>query len=583
MIIYKYWKTNQSEAIQKKAGILGGLMANSGTPTATLIDGFEKGTAASSIFTISGAITPATRAQSGLTSSGAMVAGSHAKTTLTITGQMLDSVKATQVLTSDTNEVTDGDTVTVGSIVYRFKTTPSAPLDVPITGVADTTLQKLADAINRSGVVSCSAVAAHAITITALLGGTAANSTATTETSSHLSWGNTTMLGGLAAETVTIGSTVYTFKNIPAAAYDVQIAATAALTLANLKAAINASGTPGVAYAQGTTVHPSVVGTTLSTTQLVIQAKVPGTAANSLATTETSAHASWAGATMNSGTAGITVAGATATIDATVYTVVVELSESFGAPAIANEIIYGGSEAVMLQNFLNAINGVGTPGTDYSSNTVVHPTVFASTVTATVLTIVSKSLDATTSNAIATTETMANTAFGDTTLGGGTGTSITGVDGETFTIGTRVYTFVDTLSETFGLPAEADQVLWVTSDAVALDNMKKAINDSGIAGTDYSTGTSQNYDVIATTNTNTQQTIVARIAGASGNAIATTTTAANGSWTSTTMTSGAGSDSTVITSFTLVAGTMYRFADLAFSRGLYLDLSTTGDVTVMYD
>lgn len=104
--------------------------------------------------------------------------------------------------------------------------------------------------------------------------------------------------------TVTIGTKVYRFKDTPAQAYDVQIGADAATSLDNLKAAINASGTPGTEYFAGTEAHPDVVATTNTDTTQVVQAKLPGTAGNSIASTETSSHLSWGAATLASGADG---------------------------------------------------------------------------------------------------------------------------------------------------------------------------------------------------------------------------------------------------------------------------------------
>lgn len=105
-------------------------------------------------------------------------------------------------------------------------------------------------------------------------------------------------------DTVTIGTTVYRFKNTLAQAYDVKIGASASITLDNFKAAINATGTPGTEYFAGTLAHPSVNATTKTATTLLVVANVPGTLANSIATTDTSSQYSWPGATMNSGTPG---------------------------------------------------------------------------------------------------------------------------------------------------------------------------------------------------------------------------------------------------------------------------------------
>jgi len=87
-------------------------------------------------------------------------------------------------------------------------------------------------------------------------------------------------------------------------AYDVQIGASAAVSLDNLKAAINASGTPGTEYFAGTEAHPDVIATTNTDTTQVVEAKLPGTAGNSIATTETSTHLSWGAGTLASGADG---------------------------------------------------------------------------------------------------------------------------------------------------------------------------------------------------------------------------------------------------------------------------------------
>jgi len=122
----------------------------------------------------------------------------------------LAAVPAIGVLTSDNTNVADGDTVTIGSITYRFKNTIAQIGDIHIGASADASLTNLASAINGTGTpgtdyftgtpkdlnVSSSAVAAHALTMTALTPGITANTTATTETSAHLSWGDTTLDGG---------------------------------------------------------------------------------------------------------------------------------------------------------------------------------------------------------------------------------------------------------------------------------------------------------------------------------------------------------------------------------------------------
>lgn len=116
---------------------------------------------------------------------------------------------ATGTLTSDNTNVSNNDTVTIGGQVYTFKTalTPAAN-EVLIGADADSSLTNLVSAINGAGTpgtdyaantpvnsfVTAGAVAAHATTVTA--SNIAFLNTATTETSSHLSWGGATLSGG---------------------------------------------------------------------------------------------------------------------------------------------------------------------------------------------------------------------------------------------------------------------------------------------------------------------------------------------------------------------------------------------------
>ena len=107
-----------------------------------------------------------------------------------------------------------------------------------------------------------------------------------------------------ATETVTVGSKTYTFKTSLASANDVLIGTTEAASLANLAGAINASSSggqvAGTTYGTSTTANAYVTATSTSTT-VVVTAIVPGTAGNSIASTETSASASWGGSTLAGG------------------------------------------------------------------------------------------------------------------------------------------------------------------------------------------------------------------------------------------------------------------------------------------
>jgi hypothetical protein len=106
---------------------------------------------------------------------------------------------------------------------------------------------------------------------------------------------------------------------------------------------------------------------------------------------------------------------------------------------------------------------------------------------------------------------------------------------DTVTIGDVTYTFVTSLSTEPTVPYE---VLLGENAAAALDNLKSAINGTAGEGTTYSTGTEAHPDVIATTNTDTAQTVVAQIAGPNGNDIEVSAEGDNIDWDDETLTSG---------------------------------------------
>lgn len=88
-------------------------------------------------------------------------------------------------------------------------------------------------------------------------------------------------------------------------------------------------------------------------------------------------------------------------------------------------------------------------------------------------------------------------------------------NGDSFTLGTKPYTFRTALT-----PVEGE-ILIGGSAAVALDNALSAVNHTGTPGTDYSCAVAH-PTVQATTNTATDQTFQARTGGVGGNAIAST-------------------------------------------------------------
>jgi len=373
--------------------------------------------------------------------------------------------------------------------------------------------------------------------------------------------------------------------------------ATAGATfLDNLKLAVNGTGVEGVNYSVGTAKHPHVVATTNADATQVFVARLPGVAANTLSTTGTATRFTWEDTTFGGGTGdsnpGVTTAGATFTLGDNTYMAVTELSETSGADPVANQILWETSEAVFLDNVklaINETNNSSQKGTKYSSATVAHPDVVAHTNTNTTQLFVARQ-PGTGINTKATTDTLANYAFGATTFVDGVTT-----DAATVTIGGLAnddvtYTFVDALSETAGATAIPNQVLFGANTAAALDNFKLAIDAGLTAGTNYSTGTVAHPYVAGSTNTNTEQTIIAKNFDKASNGIAVSTTLTDGAWGTSTLTGGLNPAPIICSTITLPAEAgltsldrFIKMGNLDFSEGLYFTEGGTCDITFVWN
>ena len=124
-------------------------------------------------------------------------------------------------------------------------------------------------------------------------------------TSGALSTGTLTLTGlPTAAQTMTIGTTVYTFRaSVSTTANEILIGADAAATCTNIIAAITAGSGSGTLYGSATVAHTQVTasqgaGTTVTITALPT---VNMTVGNAIATTETMSNASFGAATLGSG------------------------------------------------------------------------------------------------------------------------------------------------------------------------------------------------------------------------------------------------------------------------------------------
>jgi hypothetical protein len=217
---------------------------------------------------------------------------------------------------------------------------------------------------------------------------------------------------------MTIDTKVYTFVDgptIPPGDGNIAIGANLAATQANIVAAINGTGSGGTEYGTGTVAHPTVDAGAFATNASVITAKSPGTAGNSIATTETFTAGTnvFDAATLGTTTSG--VAGDTMTVDAKVYTFVAVGELEVGADG---QISIGANVAATQANIVAAFDLSGTAGTDYSTGMTAHPTVSIAAFAANDA-VLTAGVVGTAGNSIATTETFTpvGDVFDATTLG----------------------------------------------------------------------------------------------------------------------------------------------------------------------
>lgn len=224
-----------------------------------------------------------------------------------------------------TGQPSDTQTCTIDVKVYTFQTVlTNVDGNVLIGATASDTIDNLIAAITLGAgggstyaaattlhpTVTAAAGAGDTMTATAKTRGTGGNSIATTETMSNASWGGATLSGGT-TETVTIDTTVYTFKasgNVTTA-FDVLIGASASDTLDNFIAAVNDTGTEGTHYGTGTTEHTTVRAYAGAGDTMVVHSRpeVLAAAGTLIATTETCAACAWGATTLGDGTDGTNV------------------------------------------------------------------------------------------------------------------------------------------------------------------------------------------------------------------------------------------------------------------------------------
>lgn len=459
MSLYK--KLSTSGLVKTGFGRVKGLFCSSSSSgVVQLVDG------------ITGNDDAADKASAVLTSSGAMVPAAHATSEIVSSGACVPAEYATSKLTSDGTNPAEDEVVVAGAVTYRFRNTLAQINDVKIGLTAEATLISLKKAMNGTGVdgtdyfagtvanpdIFAGAITATTIVVWSRVIGTANNTKATTTTAAHLSWADTTLGGGTGdsnpgvattAATITVGTTVYTATKqlaevigLPAVPYQVLWETSEAVFLDNFKVAVNAGTGEGTKYGTGTVAHADVVASTNTNTVQTLVARTVGATQNAIVTTTTLGNYAFADTTLGGGTGnsnpGVADTAAKLTVDGRTYTIVQELSETSGAAAVVDQILYGGSEAVMLDNVKVAFNAGATAGTNYSTGTVAHTTVEATDNTNTTQKFEARTAGAA-GNSITVSETMANTTFGTgvTTLSGGLDANIEIIDEFTVVAGTQ--------------------------------------------------------------------------------------------------------------------------------------------------
>lgn len=221
--------------------------------------------------------------------------GSSATGTITLTGNPSYGAQAQGTITLDANP-TNGDTVTIkGTVVTFVSGTPSGN-QVQIGGTELLTAAALQAFLQASADVNLAAMTYNTIgavtTITSRLYGTVGNSYGLTTTGADITVSAATLLGGVAADTLTVNGTALTFVAASPTGPQVLVGPTAAATAANLQTFLAASSDTNIDDA------------TYSTTGLVttVTAVLPGTAGNSFTLAETSSSITISGGTLTGGT-----------------------------------------------------------------------------------------------------------------------------------------------------------------------------------------------------------------------------------------------------------------------------------------
>ena len=494
---------------------------------------------------------------------------STATGSISMTGQPTTLTRATGVL-NITTQPSEGDTVTVGDQTYRFEASADMTQanDVVIGATLTDTLNNLAGAVNGTGTAGAAggggvteftgtAASTEATMyysgsgtealVTAMNGGTGGNSIPLTSSIAGAANPSATLSGGLNADTVTLGSTTYTFVAAGQAVDADQVALGANVndTLTNLMDAVNGIGSgSNTTYGAGTVQNASAIISGVANGVATVEAASGGVAAPgadgdsvALAVTSGAGTATVSGANLTGGAAADTV-----TVGSVTYTFV-----AAGQATAGNEVALGATAQATLDNLKAAVNSTaianGSAATYHLANaaalqgpngaTITGDANGVATVQAEVAGVLGSPIGLSVSFAGGNaTGTLAGLNAGNLS-GGAAATAASGnfdltanpSAGNTVTIGNESYTFVSSA------PTAANQVMLGGTVQDTLNHLQEAVNNgpNGTgAGTDYGTGTVANTSATITAVSGGQATVTASTLGTTGNSIGISATLSNG-------------------------------------------------------
>jgi flagellin len=390
-----------------------------------------------------------------------------------------------------------------------------------------------------------------------------------------------TLAGGTNASTVTVGNQTYTFVNAAqlgtANPYSVLINTTASGTaaqilgsLTNLADAVNGvTGDAGTNFSSAAANTYATAGTATagsgntSTLDFTAQVNGLGSSANggtgnyTVSTTANTANG-FATTTFANGSTGDSI-----TVGNQTYNFVTSLSTNSGGTP--NEVVAGTSVAQDLINLEDAVNnnGTGQGSTTYSSGTATNTSAHITGTTGTTATFAANATG-TGGNSITVAISGGIGSFATPHFTGGSALVSVGgpaVAGDTVTVGTQTYTFVNAINAN----SAANSVLvgagtGATSETASLTNLAAAVNGATGSGVTYGIGTTANASASAALVANPNSGPVNQIlftalqggagtsAAGTGNFIASTSTGGDNTFSSALFTGGGATTNDLLTS-----------------------------------